>query len=183
MKKLVLLLFLLVSSLLNAQKEEKDPLIVNFEGVYGLGAVYDEAKSGGVGLGAGVWLPFKEGYIELGLDITSSASRNHGELQMLYNYPFSLIADSTVQINGYIGAGVVLGRIYNKEKYFWNGVEDYNTGGIIGNIGLELKPNGSKNVFYLDAKTGIVSVPGWASSVRTPFKISLGLRFLIDKNK
>jgi len=180
MKKSVLLLFLLVSSLLNAQKEKNDPLIVNFEGVYGLGAVHDEAKFGGVGLGAGVWLPFKEGFIELGLDITSSASRNHGELQTLYNYPFSLIADSTVQINGYIGVGVVLGRIYNKEKYFWNGVEDYNTGGVIGNIGLELKPNGSKNVFYLDAKTGIVSVPGWASSVRTPFKISLGLRFLLD---
>ena len=183
MKKSALLLLLLVSGFLKSQQEKSDPLIVNFEGVYGLGAIYDDAKSGGVGLGAGVLLPFKEGFIELGLDLTSSASRNHGELQMLYNYPFNLIADSTVQINGYVGAGLVLGRIYNREKYFWNGVEDYNTGGVIGNIGLELKPNGSKCVFYLDAKTGIVSVPGWASSVKTPFKISLGLRFLLDKNK
>tara|TARA_B100000401_G_scaffold433358_1_gene371913 strand:- start:644 stop:1195 length:552 start_codon:yes stop_codon:yes gene_type:complete len=183
MKKSALLLLLVLSSLLKAQQEKKDALIVNFEGVYGLGAIYDEAKSGGIGFGAGVWLPFKEGYIELSLDLTSSASRNNGELQMLYNYPFNLIADSRVQINGYIGAGLVLGRIYNREKYFWNGVEDYNTGGVIGNVGLELKPNGSKSVFYLDAKTGIISVPGWASSVTTPFKISLGLRFLLDKNK
>lgn len=183
MKKSALLLLLLVSGFLKAQQEKSNPLIVNFEGVYGMGAIYDDAKSGGVGLGAGVWLPFKEGFMELGLDLTSSASRNHGELQVLYNYPFNLIADSTVKINGYVGAGLVLGRIYNREKYFWNGVEDYNSGGVIGNIGLELKPNGSKSVFYLDAKTGIVSVPGWVSSVRTPFKISLGLRFLLDKNK
>ena len=183
MKKSALLLLLLVSGFLKSQQEKSDPLIVNFEGVYGLGAIYDDAKSGGVGLGAGVLLPFKEGFIELGLDLTSSASRNHGELQMLYNYPFNLIADSTVQISGYIGAGLVLGRIYNREKYFLNVVEDYNTGGVIGNVGLELKPNGSKSVFYLDAKTGIVSVPGWVANVTTPFKISLGLRFLIDKNK
>lgn len=183
MKKSILLLFLLVSSLLKAQQEKSDPLIVNFEAVYGLGAIYDDEKSGGVGLGAGIWLPFKDGFIELGIDLTSSASRNHGELQMLYNYPFNLVADSTVQISGYVGAGVVLGRIYNREKHFGYGVEDYNTGGVVGNIGLELKPNGSKNVFYLDAKTGIVSVPGWASNVTTPFKISLGLRFLLDKDK
>ena len=94
MKKSILLLFLLVSSLLKAQQEKSDPLIVNFEGVYGLGAIYDDEKSGGVGLGAGIWLPFKDGFIELGIDLTSSASRNHGELQMLYNYPFNLIADS-----------------------------------------------------------------------------------------
>jgi hypothetical protein len=46
---------------------------------------------------------------------------------------------------------------------------------------MELKPNGSKNIFYLDFKTGIVNVPGWASNVRTPFKISLGVRFVLDK--
>lgn len=183
MKKSALLLFFIVSSLLKAQQEKKDALIVNFEGLYGLGAVYDDAKSGGIGLGAGAWLPFKEGFMELGLDLTSSASRNYGELQVLYNYPFNLIADSRVQINAYSGVGVVLGRIYNKEKYFWNGVEDYYTGGVIGNIGLEVTPNGSKKVFYLDGKTGIMSVPGWASSVRIPFKISLGLRFRLDKNK
>ena len=183
MKKSVLLLLIFISSLLNAQKENNNASMVNFEVVYGLGAVYDDAKPGGVGLGAGIWLPFKEGVIELGFDLTSSASRNHGELQMFYNYPFNLIADSALEITGYVGAGVVIGRIYNKEKYFWNGVEDYNTGGVLGNIGLELKPTGSKNIFYLDAKTGVVSVPGWASSVTTPFKISLGIRFMLDKDK
>ena len=150
MKKSTILLLLFISNLLNAQQEKNDPLIFNVEGLYGISAIYDHEKTGGVGLGGGVWVPFKDGFIDLGVDFTSSASRNHGELQMFYNYPFNLIADSALEITGYVGAGVAIGRIYNKEKYFGNGVEDYNTGGVLGNIGLELKPTGSKNIFYLD---------------------------------
>ena len=181
MKKSVILFLIFISSLLNAQQEKNDPLIFNVEGLYGISAVYDDGKSGGVGLGTGFWVPFKAGFIDLGVDFTSSSSRNHGELQMLFNYTFSLISDSTVELSGYYGAGIVIGRIFNKEKYFYPDIEDYNTGGVIGNIGMELKPNGSKNIFYLDAKTGVVNVPGWASNVRTPFKISLGVRFVLDK--
>ena len=181
MKKSTILLLLFISNLLNAQQEKNDPLIFNVEGLYGISAIYDHEKTGGVGLGGGVWIPFKDGFIDLGVDFTSSASRNHGELQMLFNYTFSLISDSTVDLSGYYGAGIVIGRIFNKEKYFGPGIEDYNTGGVIGNIGMELKPNGSKNIFYLDAKTGVINVPGWDENVRTPFKISLGVRFVLDK--
>ena len=181
MKKVIVSLLLVISASLVAQEGKKDPLIVNFEGVYGLGGIYDDAlESGGVGLGFGVWLPFKEGFVDLGLDLTSSASRNNGELQFLFVKPFRLLSDSTMDINGYIGAGVVLGRIFNKEDYFGPGHDDYNDGGVIGNIGLELKPVNTNYSFYLDAKTGIVSVPKWADNVTTPFKISLGLRFLLD---
>lgn len=183
MKKITVLFALLISTSLLAQEEKKDPLIVNIEGVYGLGGIYDHAlESGGVGLGLGVWLPFKEGFIDLGLDLISSASRNNGELQILFVKKFSLLSDSTMEINGYIGAGVALGRIFNKEDYF-GPVEDYNDGGVIGNVGLELKPVNTNYAFYLDAKTGIVSVPKWANNVTTPFKISFGVRFLLDYSK
>jgi len=188
MKKFIVsLLLVILSSSLAAQEEKKDPLIVNVEGVYGLGNIHDHDQngSGGIGFGIGAWLPFKEGFIDLGLDFTSSASRNNGELQFLFVKPFRLLSDSTMEINGYAGAGIVLGRIFNNEDYFRdNGflgpVEDYNDGGVIGNIGLELKPVNTNYSFYLDAKTGIVSVPKWADNVTTPFKISLGLRFLLD---
>tara|TARA_B100001094_G_scaffold264279_1_gene266221 strand:- start:158 stop:718 length:561 start_codon:yes stop_codon:yes gene_type:complete len=186
MKKVIVSLLLVISVSLAAQEEKKNPLIVNVEGVYGLGGIYDDVlESGGVGLGFGVWHPFKGGFIDLGLDLTSSASRNNGELQFLFVKPFRLLSDSTMEINGYVGAGIVLGRIFNKEDYFRSKgflgpVEDYNDGGVIGNIGLELKPVNTNYAFYLDAKTGIVSVPKWADNVTTPFKISLGLRFLLD---
>jgi hypothetical protein len=184
MKKITVIFALLISTSLFAQEEKKDPLIVNIEGVYGLGGIYDDAlESGGVGLGFGLWLPFKEGFIDLGLDLTSSASRNNGELQILFVKNFSLLSDSTMNVNGYIGAGVALGRIFNKEDYFGPGHDDYNDGGVIGNVGLELKPVNTNYAFYLDAKTGIVSVPKWADNVTTPFKISLGLRFLLDYSK
>ena len=181
MKKSVILFLLLTSTLLKAQQEKNNPLVFNIEGLYGISAVYDDGKAGGVGIGTGVWVPFKEGFIDLGVDFTSSASRNHGELQVLFNYTCSLFSDSLVELNGYYGAGFVLGRIFNKEKYFGPRVEDYNTLGIVGNAGVELKPNSSNNIFYLDFKTGIVNVPGWDSNVRTPFKISLGVRFVLDK--
>ena len=101
MKKIIVSLLLVISVSLIAQEEKKDPLIVNVEGVYGLGGIYDDAlESGGVGLGFGVWLPFKEGFVDLGLDLTSSASRNNGELQFLFVKPFRLLSDSTMDING-----------------------------------------------------------------------------------
>lgn len=101
----------------------------------------------------------------------------------MFDYPFSMMADSSFELKGYVGAGIVLGRIVNKEEYFWNGVEDYNDGGVVANIGLELKPQNANYAFYLDAKTGIVSVPAWNNNVTTPFKISLGCRFLLDNSK
>jgi hypothetical protein len=188
--KLILALLLTFSTISGfSQETKKDPLIVNVEGVYGMGGIYDEErKSGGVGFGAGVWLPFKEGFIDLGIDFTSSASRNNGEIQVLFDFPFSIISDSNMEIKGYVGAGVALGRIFNNQEYFlhhfpYGPVEDYNDGGFIVNLGLELKPHDANYAFYLDAKTGVVSVPGWIESVTTPFKISLGVRFLLDNLK
>ncbi|MBL55910.1 MAG: hypothetical protein CMP61_01860 [Flavobacteriales bacterium] len=184
MKKIYTLLLLIVSLISVAQEQKKDPLIVNVEGVYGLGGIYDDAlQSGGVGLGIGAWLPFKDGFIDLGLDITSSSSRNNGELQLLFVKPFSLMKDSTMELKGYAGVGVVIGRIFNNKDHFGPGVDDYNDGGLIGNLGLELKPINANYAFYLDAKTGIVSVPQWAQSITTPFKISLGYRFLLEYSK
>ena len=189
MKKSILILSILLSNLMFAQKEKKEPLIVNLEGVYGQGGIFhEELKSGGIGFGASVWLPFKQGFIDLGFDFTNSASRNYGELDFFFDYPFSIISDSTMEIKGYVGAGIVLGRIFNNKDYFLNHfpygpVDDFNTGGVLGNIGLELKPNNANYAFYLDAKTGIVSVPGWAKSVTTPFKLSIGCRFLLDNSK
>lgn len=184
MKKSILILSVLISNILFAQDDKKDPLIVNVEGILGLGAIHDnDLESGGIGLGAGVWLPFKEGFIDLGFDFTTSASRNHGGLQFLYDYPFSLIADSTMEVKGYIGAGLSFGRIFNNHTYWWDGVEDYNSGGVIGNIGLELKPTKANYAFYLDVKTGLISVPKWEDNLTTPFKLSLGCRFLLDNSK
>ena len=184
MKKSILILTLLFSNILFAQDGKKEPLIINLEGVVGLGGIYDaDNKGGAIGVGAGVWLPFKEGFIDLGLDVISSASRNSGEFQILFDYPFSLISDSLLEVKGYVGAGITIGRLFNKENYFWAGVEDYNKGGLIGNIGLEFKPLKANYAFYLDAKTGIVSVPGWAKNVTTPFKLSIGCRFLLDNSK
>ena len=183
MKHVILILTLFVGSCLFGQ-EDKNPIIVNFEGVYGMGGIYDnEVKSGGVGFGAGVWLPFKSGFIDLGLDFTSSASRNNGAIHCLFDYPFSIIADATMEIKGYVGAGVAIGRVFNKEDYFGDGVEDFNDGGVLINAGLEFKPSTSNYAIYLDAKTGVVSVPGWENNVTTPFKISLGVRFLLDNSK
>lgn len=184
MKKALIAACLLLTGNLFAQEEGGKSTIVNAELVYGLGNIYDSAgESGAVGLGAGVWLPFKSVFIDLGLDFTSSSSRNNVELQFLFDYPFSIMADSTMELKGYIGAGIALGRMFNKEDFFWEGVDDFNDGGVLGNIGLELKPNNANYAFYLDAKTGIVSVPKWAESVTTPFKISLGCRFLLDNSK
>lgn len=175
---------LVATNLFSQEEKEKAPTIVNAELIYGAGNIYDAAgESGAVGVGGGVWLPFKTGFIDLGLDFTSSSSRNNFEFQFLYDYPFSIIADSTMEVKGYVGAGIVLGRMINKEEFFWDGVDDYNDGGVIGNIGLELKPTGANYAFYLDAKTGIVNVPAWADNLTTPFKISLGCRFLLDNSK
>lgn len=183
MKKIIFILILFAGSCLFGQ-ENKDPTIVNIEGVYGMGGIYDnEVNSGGVGIGAGVWLPFKSGFIDLGLDFTSSASRNNGVFHCLFDYPFSIIADSNMEIKGYFGAGMAIGRIFNKQDYFGDGVEDFNDGGVIINLGLEFKPSTYNYAFYLDAKTGVISVPGWENNVTTPFKISLGVRFLLDNSK
>lgn len=183
--KRILALLLTFSTISGFSQEiKKDPLIVNVEGVYGMGGIHDDKiKSGGVGVGAGVWLPFKPGFIDLGFDFTSSASRNNVALHCLFDYPFSIIADSKMEVKGYLGAGVAIGRIFNKEDYFWNGVEDFNDGGVLINAGLEFKPLISNYAIYLDAKTGVVSVPGWENNVTTPFKISLGVRFLLDNSK
>lgn len=180
---------ILVANNLFSQEETKEsnPTIVNVEGVYGLGGIYDDKAtnggSGAIGLGAGVWLPFKSGFIDLGLDFTSSSSRNNFELQFLFDYPFSMMQDEKLEVKGYVGAGVVLGRIINKEDYFGIGVDDFNDGGVIGNVGMEFKPTDANYAIYLDAKTGIVNVPKWADNLTTPFKISLGCRFLLDKSK
>lgn len=63
MKKIALILSLFITSILMSQESVK-PMIINAEGVYGLGGIYDdELESGGVGFGLGTWLPFKDGLL------------------------------------------------------------------------------------------------------------------------
>lgn len=179
MKKTFLILSLFASSILFAQ-ENKSSANINIEGIYGSSVIFSEGDAGAVGIGLGTWLPFKTGFVDLSFDLTFSESRNNGEIDVLYDYPFSLIADSSVTLRGYVGGGLAIGRIFNKEKYFGDGVSDYNTGGFLGNVGIDLIPSGSSVIYYLDVKAGIVSVPKWAVPTRVPFKLSLGIRFNLE---
>lgn len=190
MKKLLLavaVFFTAATGAVNAQSETNDAAassatsekstLINFEGIYGISEAYRWGNDGAVGVGVSAWFPVNEFYIDAGLDFTFSESRNYPELSGYFIAPFSLLNDDKLAIEGYAGAGIVLGRVNNKEKFFGNGVKDYNSGGVLGNVGLNFKPTAGSFSLYLDFKTGIVSVPGWDESVRTPFKVSLGGRF------